>query len=224
MGLLFYLYKNIFKPMQWGPLLLLIPFGFNISTLFMGQSVIWLPMVAPYLDTYFNARYGILMLPAAAFFVGYLASRHIVWSGVMVAAIVIQFVLFFYPKQLPLFGREIGIITRQDTVSSINTQTIKASDYLHNNYDSGLILISAASVDSFIFRAQIPLKNFITEGSGRYWKESLDNPTKHATWLVFFKDHTDRVGKKVGLWPHLRENFSLQYEDQTFQIWKKTSK
>lgn len=221
-GLAVYTFKNALSTDRWAPYLLLVPLGFNIVSLYLGQSVIWMPMIPPFFDTYFNARYGILMLPAAAFFVGFLASFRI-FIPIVIAGIAAQFVLFFNPSLLPMFGREIGIITRQDTVSSINNQTLKTAEFLHTNYDEGLILLSAASIDSLIFHAQIPLKNYITEGSGDYWKKSLEDPRVHARWIVFFKDRTDRVGKKVGYWPKLKTYYDLKYEDQTFQVWKRNS-
>jgi hypothetical protein len=92
---------------------------------------------------------------------------------------------------------------------------------LHAHHQSGLILVSSASSDAFIFRAGIPLKNFITEGTGIYWKESLQDPGKHATWLVFFQDRTDRVGKAIPQDVVLEKSFERVYKDQTYQIWKK---
>lgn len=220
-GLLSYLKNNIMSFKKYVPLLLITPYIFNIATLYLGQSVIWLPMVAPYFSTYFNARYGVLMLPAIAFFGGYLASRNHFFKVVVILGCIAQVVLFMNPTILPLFGREIGIITLQDTVSSVNADTKNASSYLHDNYNAGLILASSASSDAFIFRAGIPLKHFITEGSGHYWKESLKDPAKYASWIVFFQDHTDRVGKEIYLSPQLKNNFTEVYHDNTYRIWKK---
>ncbi len=220
-GLLSFLKNNITSARKYVPLLLITPYVFNIATLYLGQSVIWLPMVPPFFTTYFNARYGVLMLPAIAFFSGYLASRNLFFKFVVIAATVAQVILFMNPAILPLFGREIGVITLQDTVSSVNADTKNASSYLHDHYNSGLILVSSASSDAFIFRAGIPLKHFITEGSGHYWKESLVSPAKYASWIVFFRDHTDRVGKEIYLSSELTKNFTEVYHDNTYRIWKK---
>ncbi|MDQ3098988.1 MAG: glycosyltransferase family 39 protein [bacterium] len=221
MGLVIYLYKNGRSFRNYSPLLLLIPYFFNCVSLYFGQSVIWLPMVPPFYTTYFNARYGILMLPALALLVGYFASRNIFTKGITALALVTQFILFFNPTLVPIAGQEVGIITLQDTVSSVNEQTRKASSFLNSNYRGGLILASSASEDAFIFRAGIPLKNFITEGTGHYWRESLEHPSRYATWIVFFNDTTDRVGKVVYSSPELTEYFEKVYQDQTYQIWKR---
>jgi hypothetical protein len=221
LGLLIFTFQNILRPRNWGPFLLLIPYFFNVVSLYFGQSVIWMPMVPPYFDTYFNARYGVLMLPAAAFFVGYLAGKHWILKIIIPLFIALQFFLFLNPEHLPIFGQKVGIITRQDTVSSLNEQTIKLSDFLYQNHDGGLILISSASVDSLIFRSRLPLKTFITEGTGNYWHESLKDPTRHATWIVFFRDKTDRVGKVVSKNPDLEKYYKKVYEDPTYLVYKK---
>lgn len=220
MGLLFYLKDSFGKLYYLGPLLLIVPFGFNIIALYLGQSVIWMPMLPPHLATYFNIRYGILMLPAVAFFIGYLASKHAIFKMLAFAAIAGQIFLFLNPAILPVFGQQISIVTLQDTVSSVNTQTRNASTFLHDHYNQGLILVSSASSDAFIFRAGIPLKNFITEGTGYYWRDSLRDPAKFATWLVFFQDKSDRVGKIMPPKEILRKSFVMVYQDQTYQIWK----
>jgi len=221
LGLLVYLFRGWNKLYMLGPLLLLVPFGFNVVSLIQGQSVIWMPMIPPYFDTYFNARYGLLMLPALAFFSGYLVGKSRILFITLLFLITIQIYLFLNPKVFPLFGQEIGIITLQDTVSSINSNTVESSKFLSENHTEGeLILVSSASVDAFIFRAGIPLKNFITEGTDYYWKNSLEDPRRHAEWVVFFNDMSDRVGKKVGKSRIISDHYVKLYTDDTYQIWK----
>ena len=112
------------------------------------------------------------------------------------------------------------MITLQDTVSSVNTQTVAAGKFLRENHDGKLIMVSSASADAFIFRAGIPLKYFITEGTGHYWRNSLGDPRRHAGWVVFFNDESDRVGRKVGKSKILKDHYTQVYKDQTYQIWK----
>lgn len=221
-GLLLYLLSMIKQAQLWRlmPLLILVPYAFNVVSLYAGQSVIWMPMLPPHFETYFNARYGLLMLPAIAFFTGYLAVKYRI-VGVFVAVIAfVQMYLFFNPSILPIMGEKIGIITLQDTVSSINGQTVAASTYLRQHHKGELILVSSASADAFIYRAGIPLRFFITEGTGKYWKESLDNPEKYAGTIVFFVDESDRVGKKVANMAVLKEKYTQVYKDSTYQIWQ----
>ena len=55
-------------------LLLMTPFIFYVLTLYMGQSIIFIPHLTPptFEWTLFNVRYGVMMVPAAALFVGFL--------------------------------------------------------------------------------------------------------------------------------------------------------
>jgi len=203
------------------PLLLLVPFGFNVASLFAGQSVIWMPMIPPYFETYFNARYGLLMLPAVAFFSGFLVLKNKLIAGAVAGVILLQVFLFLNPKILPIMGKEIGIITLADTVSSINKQTVTASTFLREHHRNQLILISSASADAFIFRAGIPLRFFITEGTGNYWHKSLEDPTRHAGFVVYFTDKSDRVGKRMVKIKSFSKHYARVYQDQTYQIWQK---
>jgi 4-amino-4-deoxy-L-arabinose transferase-like glycosyltransferase len=219
-GLIYFLIKNITKPKNFGPFLLILTYFFNIFSLYSGQSVIWIPFLPPYFETYFNIRYGLLMLPAIAFFIAYLTRKNIIIKVIVIVLLFVQMFLFVYPKYLPIFGHRIGTVTLLDTVSSVNTQTKNASTFLRTHYDKGLIMASSASIDAFIFRTGIPLKNYITEGTGQYWKTSLQDPRKYATWLVFFRDTTDRVGKVLTKWKDLDKYYDLVYKDQTYLIWK----
>lgn len=203
------------------PLLLLVSYGFNIISLYAGQSVIWMPMLPPHFGTYFNARYGLLMLPAIAFFAAYICSKYRPLGILIVAASFIQVYLFSHPQLVPVMGKEIGIITLQDTVSSINEQTIAASTFLRDHHNGELILVSSASVDAFIFRAGLPLRYFITEGTSYYWNQSLKDPRTYAGFVVFFNDASDRVGTRVSKLPFLKTEYEMVYRDTTYQIWRK---
>jgi 4-amino-4-deoxy-L-arabinose transferase-like glycosyltransferase len=54
--------------------LLFVPFIFYVATLYIGQSVIFIPQLTPASFEFqlFNVRYGVMMIPVAAIFVGYL--------------------------------------------------------------------------------------------------------------------------------------------------------
>jgi hypothetical protein len=220
LGFLWYCVRQYRHIDQWAPLLLLVPLPFNVLALYMGQSVIWVPMVAPHLNTFFNARYGILMLPAAAFFIAYLSSRSRVLKVLVVLVLVGQALLMAVPNTLPLFGEGIGVVALRDTVSSVNSQTVQAAGYIHDHYNGGLILCSTASSDAFVYRTGLHLSDFITEGNGHYWTESLSDPTSHATWIVFFGNHTDRVGIAMAKNLNKLEPYHEVYSNQTYEIWE----
>ena len=53
-----------------------------------------------------------------------------------------------------------------------------------NNSNSELILISAASSESIMMYSKKPLRNFITESTNIYWKQAIEYPQEHATYII----------------------------------------
>lgn len=218
-GLILYLVKNHSKVRTWVAYLLLVPFVFNLIALYQGHSVIWIPNFPPYFDTFFNVRYGLLLLPAVVFFMSYLTRKNAVMKIVVILAIILQIALFY--SLLPGRDNHLSFVTLRDTVASVNKPTQEATQWLFQNYDGGLILISSASSESFIFNSGLEIKNFITEGTGQYWKESLENPKKYATWVILFPSFTDRVGKALKENHILKEDYDIAFQNQTYVIFRK---
>lgn len=221
LGTIYYLVHERVNFARLIPLLLFTPFLFNIFSLFNGQSVIWMPQLPPYFDTYFNARYGVLMLPAAAFFIGYLASAHRISLISISAVVLVQISLFLGISKIPGFPYLSGTIILKDATSSLDKDTLSASTQMKNMYKKGLILVSSASCDAFIFRTGIPLQHFITEGTGSYWRDSLKNPDLNAQYIVHFADKSDRVGKVLGDSSSLLNRYHLVYQNDKYFIWQK---
>ncbi|MGH2347017.1 MAG: hypothetical protein ACRDG4_17460, partial [Chloroflexota bacterium] len=70
-GLLVYVLRTRFRVDSLIPYAFLSGYPFNVLALWLGQTVIWTPHGNPPL--YFNMRYGLMVLPAAALVIGYLA-------------------------------------------------------------------------------------------------------------------------------------------------------
>jgi hypothetical protein len=221
LGAVWYAKDTWRTPDKWFPWLLAIPLPFNILSLYTGQSVLWLPSLPPYFNSYFNARYGILMLLAVVFFSAYLASRRR-WLVPVVGLLIILQVVSFMTYFPHLAKQPRGLVTLHDSVSTVNGVTIETAQYLHDHYRGGLILASSASMDSFIFHANLPLKDFITEGNGYYWNTSLRYPEKYASWAVTFTDYTDAIGR-VFTQPGPKTHFKIVYQNQTYTVWHKDS-
>lgn len=75
------------------PYLFLSAFPFNITSLWLGQSAINTPLSSP--PGYYNVRYGVMVLPAAVVFIGYLADvllrgfRFRLWPWIVSSALVL---------------------------------------------------------------------------------------------------------------------------------------
>jgi hypothetical protein len=188
--------------------LLLSPLFFNISALYFGHSIINLPDLPP--NTLFNVRYGLMMLPAVAVFSSLLAKRQVLITLLLVSFLGLQS-YFMY--------RDNAIITVQDGISGASAQGMSETGaWLHKNAKEGLILIAASSQDSLIFQSKLPMKRFIHEGTGGFWKESLENPTRHAAYIAMH--HGDLIYNKISTNSAFLENYEKVYDGEFTDIFR----
>jgi hypothetical protein len=200
-GVVLLLDKRIKPYVRFASLALFAPFVFNVLALFLGHSVLFLPEVIG--ETWFNVRYGMMLLPSIAIFSAYLVSRlkHLRWPIVGVFALV---TLFAFVNN--------DAVTIDDAVYGSSQKNVtEVSGWLNQNAkdEEGFILISAASHDAIIFSSGLPMKKFIHEGTGDYWDYAVENPHKWVRWIIVrthdFNDMTFRdIGGLEGL-----ENYDL---------------
>jgi len=202
-------------------MLLAVPFVFYVVTLFMGQSVIFLPQLVP--ETFewnlFNVRFGMMMIPAAAFFVGYLFHRWRWWPlrGFLIGLIVVQ--AWFFGSGTT------NAITLQDGVTGLSASTPSdAEGWMRENYDGGLILMDDFARTLSVIRIEVPMQNTIYIGNKPYWEESLAEPEKYVTWIVM--QENDSVWNALIEDPaqqgRLYAHFQKVYTSPKILIFKKT--
>ncbi len=207
-GIFAYFLKNKFSKEAFAVSLLLSPLIFNVAALFLGHSIINLPDIAPY--TLFNVRYGLMMLPAVAIFAGYLAKNKKLLLLVFLFALSLE-TIFAYKNN--------DIITVKDGIYGASAQGMTATGHwLGEHANEGLILIAASSQDSLIFQTGLPMKRFIHEGTGEYWKESLEDPTSHATWIAMH--HGDLVYNKLFDNPAFQNSYEKVYDGEFTDIFE----
>ena len=193
-GLIFFLLNKQEKYRYYYVLLLFAPFLLNVATLFLGQSVIFIPDITPVSFEWrlFNVRYGVLMIPVFAFFLGYLFYKAPVKAKILITS------LFLF--QYVLFG--IGytrVITWADgTVGLSAAKRPNAEYWMAAHYDHGLVLLDDYARTMSIIRSNMPMQDVIYIGSKPYWDESLVHPEKYATWVVMQKNDS--------VWKHLYDN------------------
>lgn len=191
-------------------LVFLVPYIFNVVSLYLGHSVIHLPGIFPF--TWFNDRYGLMVLPAIAVFLGYIVKRKN-------STFILVMAIFIFQTATMYISNE--IITIQDGVRGASGAFLDdASGWLGEHADDGLILAAASSNDALLFRSGIKLKRFITEGTSEYWKESLEDPTKHADWIIMHEG--DLVEKNLRDNDMFINNYQLVYKDSFSYIYKLT--
>jgi hypothetical protein len=155
---------------------LIAPLLFNILALYLGHSVLYIQGISG--DTWFNVRYGVMMMPSVAIFVGYLIHRVVGLRPVIIGLLV--FVTFFQ------FSSADAVTVDDARVGSSQKNVSEISHWLqeHAGPEQGFILISAASHDSVIFSSGLPMKRFIHEGAGTYYDVTIKYPDQWARWIV----------------------------------------
>ena len=175
-GLVFYLFHNKDSRRWFIALILLAPFAFNVLSLYLGQSVIFIPSLTPttYDWTLFNVRYGVMMVPCVAFCLGYLFSQ-IKFSAKNLLAFLTVCQIGLY-----LVGYS-GVISMQDGVVGLSSeihQVPDAQNWMDKNYDGGLVLEDDFARTISIIKSPIPMQDTIYVGNKPYYQESLTQPEK----------------------------------------------
>jgi len=186
----FWFDKKMKSVIKFASLALLAPFVFNVLALYLGHSVLFIQGISG--NTWFNARYGIMMMPSIAIFAGLLVDR--------VKALRWTFIGLFFLTTFFAFANYDAVTIDDARVGSSQKNVSEVSGWLAANAkdEKGFILISAASHDAIIFSSGLPMKKFIHEGTGKYWESATTSPDRWARWIVMrTNDVNDQTFKAV---------------------------
>ncbi len=217
---LYLLIKNIHKIEEFLVFVLLgIPFLFNVITLWLGQSIIFIPHLTPIGFDWriFNVRYGTMMMPFTAFFIAYLLFKSKTPGKLLIIFLIfIQFGLFIVGYS--------PVATFVDGKSGLSSaKRPDAERWLAKNYDDGLVLLDDYSRATSIIRSGIPMHNIIYIGNKPYWEDSLREPEKYAKWIIIQKedDLWKGIYTKTDLQGRLYKYFKKVYTSTDILIFKK---
>lgn len=169
---------------------LFAPLVFNILALYLGHSVLFIDGLSG--KTWFNVRYGIMMMPSVAIFIGYLVHRTKTLRYVLIGLLL--FVTYF------AFINGDAVTIDDARYGSSQKNVSEVSNWLYKNAKDkeGFILISAASHDAIIFSSGLPMSKYIHEGTGKYWDNATENPDLWARWIVMrTHDMNDLTWKSI---------------------------
>lgn len=190
--------------------ILLVPFIFNVFTLFAGQSVIFIPHLTPVSFEWrlFNVRYGVLMIPVFSLFFGYIffKAKEAGSKALVVLLLFLQIGLYFvgYSK----------IMTLADGVEGLSRARRPDAEYwIKEHYDKGLVLVDDYARTLSIIRSGIPMQNIIYIGNKPYWEESLVAPERYARWIIMQKN--DDVWKAIYDKPDVKDRL-FKYFQKTY--------
>lgn len=202
LGMLFLWFdKKIDKNIRIATSLLLAPFLFNILALYLGHSVLFVQGLSG--DTWFNVRYGLMMMPSIAIFVGYLLHR--LKSFHLVLFCLLFFSTFF------MFTSHDAVTIDDARVGASSKNVSEVSGWLadHATNENGYVLISVASHDAIIFSSGLPMSKFIHEGTGQYWDLATAHPEKWVRWVIMRTNDTNDLTFKL---LEFNNGFKTHYE------------
>lgn len=188
------------------------PILFNVLALFIGQSAMNVPQ-APTNPGMFNIRYGMMALPFIALSLGILASDK--WMRFLVLFVLGLQSWVFVNEGIPVSLAD-GIHGREQTY-----YTVEASKWLRENYTGGLILTSLASHDAFVARTQLPMKNYIHEGTQDHWYDALHDPSEEVEYIATLSFPPDSVYKQLATNPTFLKKYKMIHSYEKFGIYKR---
>lgn len=178
------------------------PLLFNVLALYFGHSVLYIAGISG--NTWFNVRYGLMMIPSFAILVGYLVHSLKPIQPILIGLVML--VTFFM-----LFNGD--VVTLDDArIGASQKNVTQVSGWLRENTSNkpGFILVSAASHDAVIFSSGLPMAKFIHEGTGKYWDQATAHPSRWARWIVIRSgDNTDYLDKRINNNPEFINDYQL---------------
>jgi len=201
---------SIFIPV----IILSSPIAFNIVSLFIGQSVLFTEHLPPF--GLYNIRYGLLSLPFIAFLAGWLAAKKTIFKISLLVIILLQTGILLQSKPITL--REPLRFSEHPT--GIGQKEL--SGWLREHPIQGLTLLSALANDSLVFDAHIKNSKLIYEGSGKFWKESLESPSSMAERAIISPNNPrDAVWKASQENDKFFDGFNLVFENEHYRVFDK---
>ncbi len=175
-AILLWFSKKLSFNVKYATIALLAPLFFNVLALYLGHSVLFIQGLAG--ESWFNVRYGVMLMPSIAVFVGFLLHHAKPFRAILAGLLLlVTFFQFTSSDAVTIDDARVG--SSQKNVSEVST-------WLRNNAaeEEGFILVSAASHDAIIFSSGLPMSKFIHEGTGDYWESATIAPDRWARWIV----------------------------------------
>jgi len=185
----------VFDKDRWPLLMLFVPLPFYILSVAYGGVPIFLPVWWPF--SYYNARYGIELLPAFAVFTALIAHFAFRWVQTVPARIAVGLTpIILLVASYALIWRAQPVCYREAWINSrsrVALETELAATLARLPHDSVLLMYLGDHVGA-LQRAAIPLHRTINEGNHRPWEKPADpnglweralaDPQRYADYVV----------------------------------------
>lgn len=194
--------RKISSSLKYAAFLLIVPFVFNVIALFFGHTIILIPGLSG--DTLFNIRYGIMMMPAVAVFVG-LAVDHC-WKWMRIPLALVLFASCVYGA---CFEKPVSLIEPISGSQISDSTEIGEGIAAATGGKDGLVLISAYTHDASMFVSGLPMKRFVHEGVNTHYLRAIEHPDRCVRWIVM---KTDYSGDSI--WLAMKDNPAMSRYEQ----------
>lgn len=200
-------------------LLLLIPFF--IWSLHGAQR----PMHVEQINhSWYNTRFALVYMPAAAIYIGYLigalrsSALVRVVSAVVVGAAVAAVALSFGAPDATITTLEDNLAWSRQPVA---TQFASAAAYLRAHYHHGLVLAQFFANEGVLYEARIAPAADVYEGIHQLWLPAIADPARAGVrWVVMRTDAIDRVYRSLHGSKRLLDGYTLVYDRREYQIYE----
>ena len=191
-------------------LLLWLPLPFYAYSVSYGSVPIFLPVWKPF--SWYNTRYGMELLPAFAFFLGFAVEGVLIritklapkYSWAIVSIFVIAMAVNFAEllKEQPLIYVEAKKNT--ESRSYYNVALAQALTKLHALDPSGVVLMDTSTFPSLIPHSGLTYRQTLNESDKEFYQAALAAPAQHADIILAFAG--DEIDKALKAHPeHLRK-------------------
>lgn len=199
-ALLLWFDKKIKLSIRIATLTLLTPLLFNVVSLYLGYSVLFVPGLIG--ETWFNVRYGVMMLPTLAIFFGYLMQR--------LQAFKYLFIWILCLLSLVAVIKQESVVLQDALYGGSGYDVRGIGNWLHQHAANqhGYILVSLASHDQVVFASGLPMKRFVHQGTGYYWDLAIAHPNRYIRWIILrTNDDTDLTYRMLAENSSFREHY-----------------
>jgi hypothetical protein len=189
------------------------PVAFNVIALWMGQSTIRVPEIAPF--ELWNVRYGLMALPLLALGGAALARHAGLRQRVAIAVVATGLLLGVTHTPVTAADGQAG------TSSAAGGRPEVAADYIHDHYSGGRVLADEASSAPLIFASGLRLTEFVTIGEHPYYENALASPVANVEWVVTYEG--DAVWTDIKAHPERFQKYNVVVHDGRAWVLQRSS-
>jgi hypothetical protein len=221
--------------------LLAAPFLFILLSLYRGDTVLYVPELAPF-GTFFNERYGLSLsvfaVVAPIVLVGLLQKiftvRYARWPlrrtlALSFAALLIVLNVSFLFRVT--FVENFAVLNQSvASYQTLSEDQLAIADTLGVEYDWGKIFITKALNNYVPVAAGIGLSNYIQESNYPFYDQTLEHPWLFARWVVMYngtendrsswRQRNEKISVTWGRSAEFTYYYELVDENKTIQLYK----